>query len=81
MTEITKGRGTLGRIYDRLRKRSQRKLYSRSIDDSLSALLGQIAHDHYVAGVKDALQAVEQSGQYQCASCGWMIRQGADDES
>lgn len=76
---ITKGQGTLGTIYDRLRKRSQRRTNSQDIDDSYSALLGQIAHNHYLKGVRDALQAVEESGQITCGSCGWIIHKEDDD--
>lgn len=43
---ITKGEGELGRIYERLRKRSYRKPW------------GNARHEAYVAGVRDALKAV-----------------------
>ncbi len=76
---ITRGDGTLGTIYDRLRKRSQRKL-GPVPDDSKAALLGQVAHSHYVRGVKEALQAVEESGQLTCSSCGWRIVSGDDGD-
>lgn len=48
---ITKGEGALGRIYERLRKRSYR-LHS-------WPGIGLGWHSYYVRGVKDALKAVD----------------------
>lgn len=48
---ITKGDGALGKIYERLRKRSYRRWTWWSHYDR---------HEAYVAGVRDALKAVEQ---------------------
>jgi len=47
---VTTGHGPLGRIYDRLRKRSWRRI-EQWYDHSL--------HTEYVRGVKDALNAVK----------------------
>jgi len=57
---ITKGQGPLGTIYERLRKRSLRKLGD--VDSSLASVLGHTAHQYYTRGVRDALQAVELIG-------------------
>lgn len=48
-SNVTRGKGPLGRIYDRLRKRTYRNEFW-----SLGS-----AHYWYVRGVRDALKAVE----------------------
>ena len=67
MSVITKGWGRYGRVYDRLRKRSQRKhsAYLRYLtsNDALptsGSRWFQVQHESYVLGVKDALQAAEE---------------------
>lgn len=50
MTKPSYGRGPLGRIYERLRKRSYRKL----------GIWKPASHAYYVRGVKDALDAVRE---------------------
>ena len=52
---VTKGtdRNQLARIYDRLRKRSQRNILMDRTQDE---------HHAYVAGVRDGLNAVEDAG-------------------
>ena len=70
---ITQGFGTLGQIYDRLRKRSLRRLNRDSSKNAWAGLLGMAAHASYVRGVREALQAVEQSGDITCSSCGWRL--------
>jgi hypothetical protein len=66
---ITKGEGALGRIYERLRKRSYRKMvwFSKKLSPFgglVDMELGDywydsIDHEAYIMGVRDALQAVE----------------------
>ena len=68
---ITKGDGTLGTIYERLRKRSLRK--RGDLDDSYASLIGDVAHQHYLKGLLEALQAVQESGQFTCQDCGWNL--------
>jgi hypothetical protein len=59
---ITRGEGALGTIYERLRKRSYRKM-CHSIENRTDAWDDYWwyvdDHESYVKGVKDALQAVE----------------------
>lgn len=53
MTKPSYGKGALGRIYERLRKRSYRKyMFS----------LRRTVHTAYVRGVKDALDEVRKEG-------------------
>ena len=57
--KITKGEGELGRIYERLRKRSYRKISNpkmRRDDESW----WPFEHTDYVIGVRDALKEVDQ---------------------
>ena len=49
MMTITKGKGDLGKIYEKLRKRSYR----------WGGGSGSIRHANYVRGVRDALQEVK----------------------
>jgi len=67
MSDITKGWGRYGRVYDRLRKRSQRRhsSYTRFLLDNdylptERSRWFQVQHEAYVLGVKDALQAAEE---------------------
>lgn len=50
--KITEGEGTLGRIYERLRKRSYRAWGGSWLGP------GSHRHEAYVQGVRDALRAV-----------------------
>lgn len=64
---VTSGqtRSTASRIYDRLRKRSQRAIGKKTSHDMTSSPYSGAApwmtyeHDAYVAGVRDALNAIE----------------------
>ena len=57
----TTGGSLLPRVYDRLRKRSHRRLYAWYFNEALDdpAWMGR-QHAAYVAGVLDALNAVQE---------------------
>lgn len=68
-TYVTRGRGYLGRIYERLRKRSLRRrnqhvrfLWDHDATESSSWF--QTEHEAYVQGVRDALKTVERDGRW-----------------
>lgn len=60
MTSVTYGSGPLGRIYERLRKRSYRH-YRRVLSGfDPDSMLTAYGHVRYLDGVRDALRAVEE---------------------